>query len=70
MRKSKHTKFVHEGKFFAEIEVELIETDNGWSPYLSLEDAERIDSVREALKRNDIDYAKKHASVYEVVPLK
>jgi hypothetical protein len=28
---------VDEGEYAAEVEVELIETDEGWSPYLSLE---------------------------------
>ncbi|MFM7791207.1 MAG: hypothetical protein ACKO90_24910 [Microcystis panniformis] len=35
----------------AEVEVELIETPEGWSPYLSLEDAQKLDDVREALRR-------------------
>lgn len=39
MRKRRHTKLVHEGQYVAEVDVELIETDEGWSPYLSLEDA-------------------------------
>jgi hypothetical protein len=34
MRKRRHTKLVHERRYVAE--VELIETDEGWSPYLSL----------------------------------
>lgn len=33
MRKKHHTKRVHEGQYVAEVEVELIETDEGWSPY-------------------------------------
>jgi len=39
MTKKSRTKLVHEGEYVAEVEVELIESDEGWSPYLSLEDA-------------------------------
>ena len=35
MRKKRHTKLVHEGQYVAEVDVELIETDEGWSPYSS-----------------------------------
>jgi hypothetical protein len=47
MRKSKE--FVHEGKYAAEVAVDLIEDDTAWSPYLSPDDARRFDTVRLAL---------------------
>ena len=47
-RTRKLTKLVHEGKYVAEVEVEVIDTDDGWSPYLSLEDAYKLDDVRGA----------------------
>ena len=31
-----YTKMVHEGDYAAEVDVELIYEDEGWSPYLSL----------------------------------
>lgn len=43
MKRRAHTKLIHEGQYAAEIDVELIDTDNGWSPYLSLEDAQKLD---------------------------
>ena len=48
------TKLVHEGQYVAEVEVNLIDTDDGWSPYLSLDDAYKLDDVREALRRGDL----------------
>jgi len=39
MTKKPHIKLIHIGEYMAEVEVELIETPEGWSPYLSLEDA-------------------------------
>jgi hypothetical protein len=52
-----YTKMDHEGKFVAEVDVELIYTDEGWFPYLSLEDASRLDDVREAIRRGDVKSA-------------
>ena len=49
--------------------VELIETGEGWSPYLSLEDAGKLDDVREALRREDVDSASKAAKVYRLTPV-
>ena len=59
MSKKKWTKFVHEGNYVAEVDVELLENPEGWSPYLSLEDAYRLDDVREALRRGDVNTAAK-----------
>ena len=54
MRKKHHTKFLHEGKYVAEVDIELIDTDESWSPYLSLEDAQRLDDIRVALRIGDL----------------
>jgi len=50
----------------AEVDVELVYTDEEWSPYLSLEDAEKLDEVREALRRGDLKAAAKHGHVYSL----
>ena len=47
----RHTKLVREGRYVAEVDVELIEEGDGWSPYLYLDDAYKLDDVREALRR-------------------
>ena len=49
MIKKQYTKRVYEGQYVAEIDIDLIVTDEGWPPYLSLEDAHKLDDVREAL---------------------
>ena len=41
----------------AEVDVELIYADEGWSPSLSLDDAQKLDDVREALRRGDLKTA-------------
>lgn len=62
-------KLVHEGDYVAEVEVQLIDADEGWSPYLMLEDAERLDQVRAALRRGDVTEAAKLARVFHLTPV-
>ena len=69
MRARKQIKFLHEGKYAAEVSVELLDTAAGWSPYLSLNDALMLDDIREALKRGDIASAEKQARVFELTPV-
>jgi len=69
MTKKQHVKLVHEGQYVAEVEVELLYSEEGWSPLLSLEDAQRLDDVRVALRRGDLKAAGKLARVYSLVPV-
>ena len=64
-----HKKLVHEGDYAAEVEVKLIESEDAWSPYLSLEDAEKLDQVREALRHGDVRAASKLARVFHLTPV-
>ena len=63
------TKYVHEGKYVAEVEVSLIEDETEWSPYLSVDDAYRLDDVREALRKGDLDEATRYGRIYEMRPV-
>jgi hypothetical protein len=69
MTKRRRTKFVHEGQYAAEVEVEWIESETGWSPYLSLKDAQKLDEVREALRQGDLKRAGQLARVFQLTPL-
>jgi len=69
MKKRHQTKLVHEGEYVAEVHVELIDTDEGWSPYLSLHDAYKLDDLREALRRGDIKAASRLARIYTLAPV-
>jgi hypothetical protein len=69
MNTRRHTKLVREGPYAAEVDVELIEADDGWSPYLSLDDAHRLDTVREALGHGDVQTASRHARVFSLTPV-
>lgn len=69
MTRRKTTKLVRVGEYAAEVTIEMIYTDDDWSPYLSLEDAAKLDDVREALQRKDFKTAQKLARVYSLAPL-
>jgi len=64
-----YTKLVREDQYIAEVEIELIDTGEGWSPYLSIEDAYKLDDVRAALRRGDIRAAGKFGRVYTLTPV-
>ena len=65
----RRTKHIYEGRYVAEVDVELIEDETGWSPYLSVEDACKLDEVRAALRRGDLGAATSKARVYELRPV-
>ena len=60
---------VREGKYAAEVSVELIEEEGEWSPYLSLDNARKLDSVKLALRRGDIAEASKYGRVFELMQI-
>ena len=53
----------------AEVDVELEFTDDPWSPYLSLDEAKKLDQVRLALRRGDIRDAARQARVFRLTPV-
>jgi len=69
MRNRLKTKYVHEGKYVGELEVSLIEDATEWSPYISIDDAYKIDDVRDALRQGDLDAASRYARIYEMRPI-
>lgn len=69
MSSRRKTKFVHEGQYVAEVSVEIVESESGWSPTISLEDAYKLDDVKEALKSGDLKAAAQYGRVYELRPV-
>jgi hypothetical protein len=65
----KTTRYVHADRYAAEVEVELIPDDGAWGPYLSKDDALKLDRVRMALKRGDLATASHEAKVFELMPI-
>ena len=69
MSKRNRIKYVHEGKYVAEVDVELLEDAMEWSPHLSVDDAFKLDDVRDALRRGDIAAAAKLARIFLLQPI-
>lgn len=69
MKKQRRTKLVHEGSYLAGVEVELLTTDGEWSPHLSVEDAYKLDDVRDALKRGDVAAGRGHGRLFTLTPI-
>ena len=61
-------KYIHVGELVAEVDVNLI-VDDEFSPCLSLDDAYKLDDIREALERGDIQAASKVARVFKMQPV-
>lgn len=65
----KKARYIHAGRYVAEVEVDLIESEDEWSPYLSVEDATKLDDVREALQREDLESASEYGRIYKLEPI-
>jgi hypothetical protein len=63
-------RLVREGELVAEVNVSLVEAEGGWTPYLSLEDADKLDDVRDALRAGDVKRAAQLADrIYRLTPV-
>ncbi len=69
MRKKRYSKLVQEGGYVAAVELDLIESEEGWSPYVSLDDAYKLDDVRDALRNGDLRRAARNARLYKLTPI-
>lgn len=69
MTAKKKIKLIHEGRFAAEVEIDLIDDETGWAPYLSVADARKLDDVRAALRSGQIARASSLARVFELQPV-
>ena len=69
MTEKKVKKLVQVGKYIAEVDVTLIYTDDDWSPYLSVEDALKLDEIRDYLEHKDFASAQKESRVFTLTPL-
>lgn len=69
MSDKKKIKLIREGRYAAEVEIELIDDDTGWAPYLSVADARKLDTVRAALQAGRLPEAAALARVFELQPV-
>lgn len=64
------TKLIREGEYLMEVEVELIDSPEGWSPCLSLADAKRLDAARAALARGDLAAAGRIGRLFRLTQIR
>lgn len=69
MSNKEKIKYIHEGQYVAEVKVMLLDSDDEWAPYLSLDDAYKLDDVRAALRAGDLDSAARYGRVFEMRPI-
>ena len=69
MRTQKRTKLVHEGRYLAVVDIELLINADEWSPYLSVAVAYKLDNVRAALKAGDTVTAARYGRIFTLTPL-
>lgn len=62
-------RLVRAGRYVAEVEIERIPDDNAWGPYISLDDAFKLERVEKALVKGDLATAASLAKVYELSPI-
>ncbi len=60
---------IHEGKYAAQVPIEIVDDDGPWSPTVSLDEMKKLDRVRLALRRGDVAEAAREARVFELLPL-
>ncbi len=69
MSEKQISKFIHEGDYVAEVKVMLILADDDWAPYLSVEDAKKLDAVRFALREGKLSDAAQYGQVFRLLPV-
>ena len=62
-------KLIREGRYAADVDIELIYDDTEWSPYLSPSDVQKLEAARDALRRGDLAEAAKYGRVFELTPI-
>ena len=63
------TRLVREGSYVAEVDIELIESDHDWAPYVSVEDAGKLYDVRMLLKDGKLKEAAKLGRIFQLTPV-
>jgi len=63
------TKYIHEGGYVAEVDVDLVESDDDWSPCLSVDDASKLDDIRDLLRAGNVQAAGRMARIYKLTPV-
>lgn len=63
------TKYIHEGGYVAEVDIDLVESDDDWSPCLSVDDASKLDDIRDLLRAGNVQAAGRMARIFKLTPV-
>lgn len=66
---SRINKLIRDEDLVAEVAVELGDADEPWGPTISLDDAKKIDEVREAMRQRDYEKVRAVGRLYRLVPI-
>jgi hypothetical protein len=69
MRKRRSSKLIRENQYVVEVDIELMDAKEGWAPYMSLDDALKLDDARSALRRGDLEVASHLGRLYSLTPV-
>lgn len=69
MRKRRSSKLIRENQYVVEVDIALMNAKEGWAPYMSLDDALKLDDVRSALRRGDLEVASQLGRLYSLTPV-
>ena len=69
MHSGQKTHSIRVGNYFAEVAVKFAYLGDDWGYTIGVDDVEKIERVRAALKSGDIAKAKKDADVFELNPI-
>lgn len=65
----RRTELIREGRYAAEVDIELEYDEESWSPTMSLDDARKLERVRFFLRRGHHAEAAKEARIFELTPV-
>jgi hypothetical protein len=65
----RRTKIIRENDLVAEVDVEVTDQNEPWGPYLSVQEAQKLDAVRLALRNGDLKGAARMGRVYRLTPI-
>ena len=60
---------IRDGDLVAEVQVKLADDHEDWRPTMSIDDATKVDMVRQAMRAKDYDQVRKLAKLYRLVPV-
>jgi len=60
---------IRDGDLVAEVQVLLSDDHEDWGPTMSLDDAAKVDRVRQAMRQKNYDEVRMLAKLYRLVPV-